>query len=113
VEITHLRERIERVLTDLAGHSSQEPRKDTQLVFDRENDHYLYLRLDWDDMKRLYDVYVHIDIIDGLIWVQRDRTDYDVAGELVNLGVPKDQIVLAFHAPYKRKYTGFATGESA
>jgi hypothetical protein len=28
--------------------------------------------------------------------------------ELVQLGVPKDYIVLAFHSPYKRQFTGFA-----
>jgi hypothetical protein len=29
---------------------------------------------------------------------------------LVALGVPKEDIVLAFHAPYKRPYTGFGVG---
>jgi hypothetical protein len=33
-----------------------------------------------------------------------------MANELVALGVPKEDIVLAFHAPYKRQYTGFAVG---
>ena len=36
--------------------------------------------------------------------------DAVITHELVELGVPKSDIVLAFHAPYKRKFTGFATG---
>ena len=31
-----------------------------------------------------------------------------MAQELVEAGVPKQDIVLAFHAPYKRKFTDFA-----
>jgi hypothetical protein len=36
--------------------------------------------------------------------------DVGIANELVDMGVPKEDIVLAYHAPYKRKYTGFAEG---
>jgi hypothetical protein len=28
--------------------------------------------------------------------------------ELVALGIPKEQIVLGFHSPYKRQFTEFA-----
>ena len=43
------------------------------------------------------------------ILYQHDGTEEGIANRLVTLGVPKDHIVLAFHAPYKRPYTGFAT----
>jgi hypothetical protein len=33
-----------------------------------------------------------------------------VANELVDAGIPREQIVLAFHHPKKRKYTEFAVG---
>jgi XisI protein len=42
------------------------------------------------------------------IWVQEDATDYDLVGVLEDKGIPKSDIVLAFHAPYKRPYTGYA-----
>jgi len=48
------------------------------------------------------------DIREDKIWIQEDRTEAGVASELAEMGVPKDAIVLAFHAPYKRPYTGFA-----
>jgi hypothetical protein len=38
-------------------------------------------------------------------------TGYGVANDFVAHGVPKEDIVLAFHAPYKRPYTGFGTGK--
>jgi hypothetical protein len=31
-----------------------------------------------------------------------------IALELMEKGVPKEEIVLAFHAPFRRKHTGFA-----
>ncbi|MBD2329816.1 XisI protein [Alkalinema sp. FACHB-956] len=33
-----------------------------------------------------------------------------MANELIDRGVPKQDIVLAYHAPYARKLTGFAVG---
>ena len=51
---------------------------------------------------------MHMDIKDGKIWIQHDGTEIGVANELVELGVPKEDIVLAYHAPYQRVYTGFA-----
>ncbi len=39
-----------------------------------------------------------------------DCTETGVANELVEMGVPKHDIILAFHAPYKRQYTGFGVG---
>jgi hypothetical protein len=32
---------------------------------------------------------------------------------LVRFGIPKDKIVLGFQAPFKRKFTEFATGDTA
>ena len=50
----------------------------------------------------------HIDIINDKLWVQEDATDYDLVGVLEEHGIPKNDIVLAFHAPYKRPFTGYA-----
>jgi hypothetical protein len=53
---------------------------------------------------------LHLDIKDGKIWIQHDGTEIGIANELVKLGVPKEDIVLAFHEPFVRPYTGFAVG---
>ena len=51
---------------------------------------------------------VHVDLIDGRFWIQRDGTEYSIAQELLDAGIPKDRIVLAFHSPAKRRLTDFA-----
>ncbi len=58
--------------------------------------------------RRIRDCVLQIDIKNDKIWIQHDGTEIGIAGELVDLGVHKEDIVLAFHAPYKRKYTGLA-----
>ncbi|MCB0565721.1 MAG: XisI protein [Phaeodactylibacter sp.] len=45
---------------------------------------------------------------DGKIWLQHDGTDLIVAQKLLDQGIPKTDIVLAFHAPFVREDTGFA-----
>jgi hypothetical protein len=51
---------------------------------------------------------LHIDIKNGKIWIQHDGTEDGIANEFVALGVPKEDIVLAYHIQYRRKHTGFA-----
>jgi len=77
-------------------------------VFDNENDSYLLITLGWDGVKRIHGCLVHIDIIDGKIWVQRDDTEDGVTYELVAAGIPKEKIVLGFHPPNVRQHTGYA-----
>jgi XisI protein len=62
----------------------------------------------WRDGKRLYGVVLHVDIINNKIWVQQDGTEVGIANKLVNLGVPKSEIVLGFDPPNMRQYTDFA-----
>ena len=77
-------------------------------VFDKDADRYLLITVGWDGPKRIHGVLVHLDIIDGKVWVQRDGTEYGIARELVEAGIPKDKIVLGFHEPSVRQYTEFA-----
>ncbi|PIE00671.1 MAG: XisI protein [Thiothrix nivea] len=84
-----------------------------ELIFDREHDHYHLMTVGWKNYERFHGSVLHIDIRDGQIWIQHDGTENGLANELVERGVPKEDIVLAYHAPYKRKFTGFSTGEKA
>jgi hypothetical protein len=79
-----------------------------ELVFDRTRDRYLLMNVGWDQGKRVHGCLIHLDIIDGKVWIQRDGTEEGVANELLAAGVPKERIVLAFHSPAMRRYTDFA-----
>ncbi len=82
--------------------------KETVLTFSLRSLHYQLVYAGWKNRRRRYGCVLHLDIKDGKIWIQHDGTEIGIANELVNLGVPKDDIVLAFHEPFARPYTGFA-----
>ena len=80
----------------------------TEAVFDRNNDRYLLINVGWDKDKRIHGSLVHIDIINGKVWIQRDGTEHGVAKKLVKAGIPKDHIVLGFHPAEVRQYSEYA-----
>lgn len=80
----------------------------TEAVFDRSNDRYLLVNVGWDRGRRVHGSLVHIDIIDGKIWIQRDGTEDGIANELVSAGIPRDRIVLGFRPAEVRPFTEFA-----
>jgi len=80
----------------------------TEAVFDRDKDRYLLVNVGWDQGKRIHGSLVHIDIINGKFWIQRDGTEEGIAVALTRAGVPKDHIVLAFRPPEIREHTDFA-----
>jgi len=81
---------------------------EVQAILDAENDHYQLVNVGWNGNRRIHGCVLHIDIKNGKIWIQHDGTENGIADELTRLGVPKEQIVLAFHSLYKRQFTGFA-----
>jgi XisI protein len=84
---------------------------ESKTVFDREGDHYQMVNMGWkNNNTRIYGCAIHVDIIDGKIWVQQDGTEDAIAEQLVEKGVPKQDIVLAYQSPNMRKYTEYAIG---
>jgi XisI protein len=98
---------IERVLADHAKYPYSYGKIDHQLVFDRERNHYLLLSVGWHN-RRIHGCVIHIDIIEGKCWIQRDGTETGIARDLVAAGIPKDRIVLGFKSEKIRPHTGYA-----
>lgn len=101
---------IKQILTDYANPGSSDDEIETELIFDSDRDHYQVVYTGWKNQRCMYGCVLHLDIKNGKIWIQHDGTEIGMANELVNLGVPKSDIVLAFHEPFVRQYTGFAVG---
>lgn len=77
-------------------------------ALDDERGEYLLLYQGWEGVRRIHQVLLHLELKDGKVWIQRDGTEEGIADDLLQLGVPADRIVLAFHHPRKRQFTGFA-----
>jgi hypothetical protein len=55
---------------------------------------------------------MHIDIIDGQVWIQANNTDRLIAEELVAAGIPPEAIVLGLQPPEVRRYTAYGVPRS-
>jgi len=107
--VTTYRQIIQRVLADYARIPFAYGRIEQQAIFDPVGDHYLLVNVGWDhEGWRVHGCLVHVDLIDGKCWIQRDGAEQGIAGELEAAGVPKDRIVLGFRDPKIRPYTGYA-----
>ncbi|TAE94364.1 MAG: XisI protein [Oscillatoriales cyanobacterium] len=86
---------------------SSDDEVEVQLICDTERDHYQWMNVGWEHLNRIYRSIIHIDIKDGKIWLQQNLTDQNPAEELVEMGVPREDIVLGLQPPYKRPYTDY------
>ncbi len=103
------REIVKRVIREVADYAPTEEGVRKEVILDDSNGHYQLLDVGWKHRRRIHGTLVHIDIHDGKVWVEHDGTDLEIVQDLLDAGIPEDQIVLGFHPPAHRKYTPFAT----
>ncbi|NJK46049.1 MAG: XisI protein [Pleurocapsa sp. SU_196_0] len=104
--------RIVRELLEAYASLGRENRGEDEQTFvlvDAAQNHYQVMHTGWAGKRRHYGCVIHMEIRGEKIWVHQDSTDADPVGELLERGVPKEDIVLAFHPPQMRPMTGFAT----
>jgi hypothetical protein len=101
---------VRRVIEDYAEGKSKYGQIETEAIMDPERDHYEVVNVGWDKTGRVHGSVVHLDIIDGKVWIQHDGTDRPVADELLAAGIPPEDIVLGFQPPKVRHLTGFGVG---
>lgn len=108
-DLNHYRSSIQNLLKELYSYDqSSTSAIESQLIFDRENDHYLMVDVGWEQKQFVYGTIVHIDIKNDKIWIQRNNTEINLAERLVSEGIPKQNIVLGLHSPFMRKASGYA-----
>ncbi|MCC3405566.1 MAG: XisI protein [Microcoleus sp. PH2017_10_PVI_O_A] len=76
-------------------------------LFDVESDRYMLINIGWFNEQRIHHCVIHIDIIDGQVWIQANNTDRLIAEELVAAGIPAKSIVLGLQPPDVRSYTAY------
>ncbi|BAZ05125.1 XisI protein [Calothrix sp. NIES-3974] len=109
-KLTRYQNIVQQLLQEYASSGTPDPDVETQFVFDTERNHYQLLRVGWKNDKRIYGCFLHLDIKNNKIWLQHNGTEYEVTEDLVNMGVPKQDIVIGFHSPFKRQFTEYAVG---
>ncbi len=99
---------VKQVLTEYSQIKPVNGDVEVVSIFDLECNRYQLVYMGWENRVRLYGCSIHVDIKDNKIWIQNDNTEVGIANELVERGVCKSDIVLAYQAPYLRQFTEFA-----
>ena len=99
---------IKQLLSQYATYKPSYGEVEVETVFDLEQDRYLVLAIGWDGKQRVYGCSIHLDIRDCKIWIQVNNTELDIGQDLVNVGVPKEDIVVGFQPLYMRQFSGYA-----
>jgi hypothetical protein len=107
-KLENYRNIVEKIISEYAAIPYVYGEIERRTMFDREKDSYLLYIVGWNNRGRIHGINIHIDIINGKIYIQHDGTEDGIATDLERMGVPKSDIVLAFHAPELRKYTEYA-----
>lgn len=100
--------KIKRLLQRFANIPDATGSVELATIFDDEQRRYQVIAQGWQDRKRVHGSLVHIDFKGDQIWLQHDSTDAEIAEELVELGIPRERIVLGFLPESIRQHTGFA-----
>ncbi|MEZ4659220.1 MAG: XisI protein [Caldilineaceae bacterium] len=78
------------------------------LIFDDTRGSYQLMYVGWQKRRRVHGSVYHLRLHNDKVYVEEDTTDQPIALSLLEAGIPKEDIVLAFHHPTKREYTDFA-----
>jgi hypothetical protein len=109
-KLNHYRQIVQKILTEYQqwAAGANEPGIQQNLSFDPDHDQYLWLSVGWQGKERHFNVTVYIRIDQAKIWIEEDWTKQGIANDLLEAGVPPEDIVLGFHHPSKRPLTEFA-----
>lgn len=80
----------------------------TELLFDETHDNYMLMCLGWEGHKRIDTRPFLVRLRNGKFYIDDDWSEDGIANVLVESGVPRDHIVLAFNPPELRELTEYA-----
>jgi len=96
------RQIIERILHQHLEETPDRENIETIALVDEQREHYLLIDMGWQLPRRIYSVVFHVWLKDGRFHVEQDWTEYGVARELLDAGIPPNAIELDFQPPNVR-----------
>lgn len=103
--LTNYQQIVAEVLNEINTKLTNQKDRETLLSIDHQHGQYILISDGWEDTKRYYNPIVHIEIKpDNSVWLRHDNTDLEIGQELVDRGIARKDIVLAFYSPQMRKF---------
>lgn len=90
------RRAVKQVLSNYARLRPSHGEIRLDVVFDEVHDRYAVMQVGWDRGRRVRGNLVYITVQQGKVYVEYDGLERSMADELVALGIPPDEIILAY-----------------
>lgn len=84
------------------------PNLKRHLVINKLQTEFVLLDVGWFNKRYISDLVFHIEIKNDKIWIHEDNTDIDIASVLVEEGIQKEDVVLAFLPDYAKELSNYA-----
>ena len=107
-KVDRYRQIIQQIVAHHAEYTPSHGDIDTLPICDTSQDNYLLLDIGWDQTGRVYSVIFHLSLRDAKVWVEQDGLEAGITQELLEAGIPKEDIVLAFYRPERRDLIDFS-----
>jgi hypothetical protein len=98
---SHYRTIIKQVLAQHAEHVASHGQIEALPVFDEEHEQYLLIDVGWDSTGRVHAVTVHLRLKADQVWVEWDGLETGATQDLLDAGIPPEDIILAFYRPVR------------
>jgi hypothetical protein len=89
-------------------YGSKGPDVETLFITDDAQGRYILMDAGWRGKERILNIILFVQVKHQKCWIEEDWTEDGITQELLEAGVPHDDIVLAFHPPHLRPLTDFA-----
>ncbi len=77
------RQIIQKIITEYAQIPYAHGEIERHSVFDCNRDRYLLMIVGWEGLRQVHGCIIHLEIIQGKIWIHRDGTEDGIARELL------------------------------
>jgi len=108
-KLSNYRLLVQQLMLKYAAYKPAYGEIEVETIFDNVHDYYQLVNVGWENETRIHGCPMHIDIKNGKIWIQHNGTEIDIAEELVEMGIVREDIILGFQPTYMRQFTQFAS----
>jgi hypothetical protein len=105
---TNCREIVKEIILKYAKFRPSHGQIRLDPVFDEIRDHYALMQVGWNRGQRVRGNLIYVTLKDDKVYIEYDGIEGGITPELLEAGIPKEKIVLAFHPPEVPQYTEFA-----
>lgn len=103
-KITQYKQIVYDLVSEIFAMTPNENGIERHLIADMERGHFVLFSIGWyQEYHREYIPFLHLRVTaNGRVYIEHDGTSLVVADLLVERGIPTHDIVLAWHAPFRR-----------